>query len=118
MPYYQIIAKRPTSDKHYFFVQKISEELKKGLLPEPKAYSEAFVPIIIEERNPVLNSDSPKLHIYVIWEEWKGIVEEHRATAIINSYTEVFGEKYSNRISIACGFLLDEAKELGVINHV
>lgn len=67
-------------------------------------------PVIIEE--PVQASDL--LHVYVIWDRFRDVREEHRSAAILDAYQQQFGEETMKRVSIAMGLTQAEADAMGI----
>lgn len=95
------------------------EELVNGILNEFHAETPGKfltdwrgidTPVILEQQ--MVRSE--RLRVYVVWERWRGVREDHRTNAIIGAYERKLGPAYAGRIVIALGLTVDEAYELGL----
>jgi len=88
------------------------DELVKSLVDEIAAGPTGTGPRIIEEA--VHGSD--RLHVYVDWDDWKNVKEEHRSAAILDAYRQApgLGDDAVRRVTIAMGLTSEESKALGI----
>ena len=111
MSYYIRNPQRPLDKNHDFLVEEIKKEFENEIDRLPDPVIDVSVPLIIEDHP--YNSD--RLHVYVIWDKWSQIREEHRASAIIDAYELKFGLDIVKRLSIVLGLFLHEAVDMGVL---
>ena len=103
MPYYDIDEPHRDLDPRH-------DELVKLLVAEMDKGAEGTGPTIIDQR--VMNSD--RRHVYVIWDDWKDVVEDHRSAAILDAYGEKHGKEQMLKVSIAMGLTSQESEALGI----
>lgn len=101
MPFYDD-PNREHDQNHEEMVRLLVEEIGQGRA--------GTGPQIIQQQ--VQGSD--RLHVYVIWDRWPGVLEEHRSAAILDAYREHFGESTMSRVSIAMGLTPAEAEAMGI----
>ncbi len=111
MPYVKKTTRANVAPNHEDLVEAIKNEFSPKTLAQ-EAFEMSLpryeTPCIIE--GTLRHSD--KLEVYVVWDGWKDIREDHRTTAILDAYEREFPEK---RVVIALGVTPEEGKELGVI---
>lgn len=111
MPYYSRKPKSQTDARHTVLVKALVGELKKGPTTGPGGgVAVQNAPVIIEEAM----SPGQSVHVYVIWDEWASVTEEHRSAAILDAYDEAKGKTAMMNISIAMGLTPTEADRLGI----
>ncbi|MCK4658901.1 MAG: hypothetical protein KAV82_05205 [Phycisphaerae bacterium] len=104
MPFYNY-EKQPRQNrdpKHAELVRLLVEEIRLGEAGKG--------PVIMHEQL----QGSDRLHVYVIWDRWDSVRDEHRAAAILDAYKEHFGEEIMQRVSIALGLTQEEADAMGI----
>ncbi len=64
---------------------------------------------------PLFSFDRPgnKVHILVIWDEWKFLPMKDRCRIALEAYEQAFGESQVLDVSASLGLTSDEAKRLG-----
>lgn len=103
MPFYTHKRTHARDPNHAELVSLLVKEITGGATNQG--------PTIIQEE--VQGSD--RLHVYVIWDEWGSVRDEHRASAILDAYKEAFDEETMQRVSIALGLTQEEADAMGII---
>ena len=114
MPYEQRTGAASRAPNHDALVSQLVAEFLPSLasgLTEAALGLKYKRPNIIEGQ--IRNTD--RLEVYVVWEGWVGVSEEHRTNAILDAYREGQPKKI-DRIVIALGVTPEEAKNLGIIS--
>jgi hypothetical protein len=109
MPYYASTQR----GKHPTLVKQLAKELKQpprtAVAKPPKAKS--AVPFIMEEEQQL----SKRLHVYVIWDKWKGVEDGERGGVILDAYEQALGPRKALQISLVMGLTPQEATALGIV---
>lgn len=114
MPYEQRTSPPSVAPNHAKFVAAIAKEFSTPPLSPIQIRAAQFcLPHIIE--GVIRNTD--RLEVYVVWDDWAGVSEEHRTSAILEAYRQAADPTKVNRIVIALGLTPDEAMNLGVIQN-
>jgi hypothetical protein len=114
MPYEQRTSNVNVAPNHEHLVEAVSREFTDRTAPtlsETAMGREYRRPHIIE--GVIRNTD--RLEVYVVWEGWAGVREEHRTAAILDAYKRAPDPGKVKRVVIALGVTPDEARNLGVI---
>ena len=109
MPYVKRERQRELSPDHERLVSALIREMRPKTLVED-VFADRDAPKIIEEK--MRHSD--RLQVFVIWNQWLGVREDHRTAAILSAYERELGQEYARRVVIALGVTPDEATELGI----
>jgi hypothetical protein len=109
MSYVKRPLRRDLAPDHESLVRELIQELKPQTLAQA-AMKDKNAPVIIEEQ--MRNSD--RLQVYVKWEKWAGVREDHRGAAILDAFEKALGQEYARRIIIAMGVTPEEAEDLGI----
>lgn len=109
MPYIQRKLDRDLDPKHFELVETLRRELQPPTLGS-NLINVLSAPVIIEEQM----RNSNYLQVFVKWDRWLGVRENHRTAAILDAYEKALGTGYAARIVMALGLTSAEAAELGV----
>ena len=101
MPFYKEQPGQHRDANHNELVEAIVAEFDR---------QEGDGPVIIQEA--VQASD--RLHVFVIWDRFRNVREEHRSAAILDAYQQHFGEETMLRVAIAMGLTQAEADAMGI----
>jgi len=113
MPYEQRTSPPSVAPNHDDLVGAITTEFTSPPKSNIQKRAAQFcIPHIIEA--VIRNTD--RLEVYVVWDKWSGIPEEHRTNAILDAYKKAPDPGKVNRVVIALGVTPDEARNLGIIN--
>jgi hypothetical protein len=80
------------------------------LVDELKTNRQSGQPMIEEEEFP-----TKKLRVNVIWDEWDRIPLEDRTATILRAYDEAEGQESRDRIALASGLTVPEARAAGML---
>src|SRR6516165_11120824 len=90
----------------------VHADLVKALQDEIRNPRESGQPRIEETEFP-----SSSIRVTVIWDKWHGIPDEVRPEVILSAYEAVKGKAYRDRITLAIGLTVPEARELGMLPY-
>jgi hypothetical protein len=98
-----VIQPPPKPPKYDKLVKRLAQEIKDpGTGPQP---------LVLEEEVRATRTR----HVSVIWDQWKGLDDEQRASAIFDAYTLAEGTDFTNDITLATGLTPPEALALGLL---
>lgn len=86
-------------------------DLLVDLEAELKSSHEAGQPLIEEHVFPKTNA----VRVTVIWDKWDAVPDEDRTSIILQSYEQVEGKSFRDRIALAIGLTVPEAVESGLL---
>lgn len=78
---------------------------------ELKNARETGQPFIEEQVFPKTNA----VRVLVIWDKWEPVPDDDRLSAILQAYEEVEGRSFRDRIALALGLTVPEAREAGIL---
>lgn len=105
MPRFILRYSRSPSPKH--------DRLVKRLIQEFSPTAAGLQPLILEEHVPSTKSRQ----VRVIWDAWKDVPDDDRASVIIDAYVQAEGAEAEEDIAVADGLTPQEALALGLLPY-
>ena len=105
--------------------RKVQEHHGQGVLAALGLRHAALVPELVQEIKSNREFGQPRIDeqvfptraisVRVIWDKWEPHTHEHRSATILWAYQQALGKDYADRITLATGLTVPEARALGIL---
>jgi len=103
MPRIKLSADSPRRVSHPELIEELAQELK--------SQRDAGQPRIEEQHFPRTGA----IRVTVLWDKWVPVVNEERTTIILAAYERAEGREFRDRIALAIGLTMREARASGLL---